>query len=284
MSILNAVLRGLFDGVLFPFRGAPALVGVAVMSLVLGVLMLFVFKATSNQAKIEAVKRKIHAGIFEIRLFNDDLRAIFRAQGEVLRHNLRYVGLSLVPLAWMLIPVVLFIAQMQFHYGFEGLAPGETTLLHVELEDGWAEAMPDAADPETGRPLARLEAPDGVTVESEAIWFPSRDEIVWRVRPETAGSWDLKVSLGSETWTKSVDATDDWRRRSPERLEPTFLNQLLYPAEAALPGSAPIRAITLPYPTADVWFFGLRLHWLIVFFVLSIVFAFALKDRFGVKI
>ena len=284
MAIVNAALRAVFDILLLPFRGIPSIVGVAVMSLVLGVLMLLVFKATSNQDKIEAVKNRIQAGIFEIRLFNDDLRAIFRAQGEVLRHNLTYVGLSLVPMVWMLIPVVLMIAQMQFHYGFRGLAPGETALLRVELEDDWATKDPEAADPQTGRPLAHLESPAGVVVEAGPMWFPSRGELVWRVRPAEPGSWDLTVGLGNRSWTKSLDASGGWVRRSPARLAPTFLNQVLYPAEASLPGSAPVRSISLPYPEADVWFFGLRLHWLVVFFVLSIVFAFALKDRFGVKI
>ena len=56
--------------------------------------MLIVFKKTSNQARLEAVKKQIHACLFELRLFSDDLPAILRAQGEILRHNLRYLGLS----------------------------------------------------------------------------------------------------------------------------------------------------------------------------------------------
>ncbi len=284
MSIVNALFRGIFDVLLMPFRGLPSLVGVAVMSLLLGVLMLLVFKVTSNQKKIEAVKNRIHAGIFEIRLFNDDLRAIFRAQGEVLRHNFTYVGLSLVPMAWMLLPVVLIIAQMQFHYGFDGLPVGESVLLRMELKDGWAEMQPGAVDGSTGRPVVALASAEGIAVESPALWFPSRNEVAWRIRPETEGSWDLAITLGDATYTKSLDATDGPTRRAPDRLEPTLGNQLLYPAEAAIPGDAPVRSISVPYPEATVWFFGAHLHWLILFFVLSIVFAFALKDRFGVKI
>ncbi len=288
MSIVNAVLRGIFDVVLLPFRGLPPLIGVAALSALLGVGMLLVFKATSNQKKIDQVKSRIHAGIFEIRLFNDDLRAIFRAQGEVLRHNMRYLGLSLVPMLWMILPIVLIIAQVQFHWGYDGLPVGESTLLRVELKDGWAETFPGAVDSETGRPRATLEAPDGLAIESPALWFPSRGEhggeLAWRIRPEVEGSWDLRVMLGDEMWTKSVDASSRPVRRAPERLEPTWGNQILYPAEAALPRDVPVRSISIPYPEATVWFFGLQIHWMILFLVLSLVFAFALKDRFGVKI
>jgi hypothetical protein len=72
------------------------------------------------------------------------------------------------------------------------------------------------------------------------------------------------------------------RRRSPVRVEAGFLNQLLYPAEEPIPADSPVESIALTYPDnqtlAGVPF------WLIVFFVLSTAFAFALKKRFGVDI
>jgi uncharacterized membrane protein (DUF106 family) len=284
MSILNSILRGLFDALLLPFRELHPLVGLTVLSAALGVAMLLIFKATSNQAKIEAVKRRIHAGVFEIRLFNDDLGAIFRAQGEVLRHNLRYMGLSLVPLLWMIVPVVLVIAQLQFHYGFRGLTPGEPALLKVALDEGWRETHPAITGNSADRPQVELDVPEGLRVTTPAVWLPSLGEITWRVQAEEPGDYEIGVRLGGESYGKALNATGNVRRRAPSRLKPGFFNQLLYPAEDPLPGSGPVRSISVAYPGATVWFFGLRLHWLIIFFVLSIVFAFTLKDRLGVKI
>jgi uncharacterized membrane protein (DUF106 family) len=284
MSILNTVLRGIVDVLLIPFAGLPPLVGIVVFSLLLGVAMLFIFKVTSNQAKIDEVKRKIHAGIFEIRLFNDDLRAIFRAQGEVMRHNFRYVGLSLVPMLWMLVPIVLLLAQLQFHWGYEGLEVGKPVMLRVELDEDWSQRVPGSAVTEEGRPSLALQAPDGLEVETPALWFPSRNEAAWRIRPTEPGRWNVAISLGDEVVTKSLDATGAIARRSPDRWAPSFGKQLLYPAEPSLPADLPIRAISVPYRDATVWFLGMHLHWIIPFFILSIVFAFALKDRFGVKI
>ena len=120
MSFINALLRPLFDTLLYPFRDLPPIVGITVVSLVTAIGLLIVFKHTSNQKALEDVKRHIHAGLFEIRLFNDDFRAIMRAQGDILRHNLRYMRYSMVPMVWTLPPLVLIIAQLQFHYGYEG--------------------------------------------------------------------------------------------------------------------------------------------------------------------
>jgi hypothetical protein len=98
MSYLNAALRLVFDLLLAPFAGGPPLLSLSLVALLVSILMLVVFKKTSNQEALAVVKRKIHAGIFEIRLFNDDLRAILRAQNEILRHNLTYLRLSLWPM------------------------------------------------------------------------------------------------------------------------------------------------------------------------------------------
>ena len=54
---------------------------------------------------------------------------------------------------------------------------------------------------------------------------------------------------------------------------------MLYPAEPPLP-RGPVRAIEVDYPDAGTWL-GMP-RWLVLFFVLSIVFAFALKGRMGV--
>ena len=273
MSTLNTLLRGLFDGLLYPVRGLPELVGVAVFSLVTAVGMLLVFRAVSDQEGIAAVKRRIYACLFEILLFNDDLRAILRAQMEILRHNLTYSRLSLVPMFWMIVPIVLLIAQLQFHYGYRGLLPGETAVLTVELSEGTA-----------AKPSARLQAPPGLRVDTPAVWIPSLNEIAWRIAADRVGEYELELELDGEVYTKSVSVSSEITRRSPIRLEEGFINQILYPAEDPLPGNGPIDSISLTYPDGEVAVFGWDLHWLIVFFVLSIAFAFALKDLFGVTL
>ena len=134
MKILNDLLRPVFDLLQAPFAGLPAIVGIIVWSIPVGVFALWVFGKTSNQDRIAAVKKRIHAGLFEIRLFNDDLRAIMRAQGEILRHVLHYQGLALIPMIFILPPLVLVMVQLHQFYGFRGFEPGEELLMTVQLD------------------------------------------------------------------------------------------------------------------------------------------------------
>ena len=277
MSPLNALLRLVFDGLLLPFRGLPPWVGLTVVSLLTAILMLVLFKRTSNQDKLAAVKRRIHAGLFEIRLFNDDLRAILRAQSEILRANGKYLGLSMVPMVFILPPLVLVMAQLQFQYGYEGLDQGATTLLAVELTG-------EGDEPAAERPNLTLELPEGLRLDSPPVWIPAEREMVWRLVAEAEGEFEATIDLDGESYSKTVRVAPGLARRSPERRRGTLLNQLLYPAEPPLPRSGPIEAIRVGYPDAEVGFLFWKAHWMVVFFVLSMVFAFLLRKRLGVTI
>ncbi|MEZ5064322.1 MAG: hypothetical protein R3B81_06275 [bacterium] len=282
MNVVNLALTRLFDLVFAPLASVPPFVSLAILSLLVAMGMLWVFKRTSNQTAIAAAKDRITAGVFEIRLFNDDLVQIFRAQGGILRHNLTYFGLSLVPLAWMILPFVLLMAQLQFRYGFDGFHVGDEPLLTVELKPDWRADLPQVD--EGARPPAELETPAGVTSETPAVWLPAKNELAWRLAPEREGSYEVAVKVGDQTYTKTLEVADGGvAKRSPLRHDGSILDALLYPMEPSLP-DGPVKAIRLTYPDATVWFLGWHWHWLIVFFVLSVVFAFALKDRFGVTI
>lgn len=274
MFLINTPLRALFDALLYPFRGMSPWVTLLPISLATAIVLLLIFKRTSNQDALTAVKAKITAGLFEIRLFNDDLRSMFQAQGQILRRTLTYMRLSLVPMLWTLPPLILVIAQLQFHYGYDGFRPGESTQLQVVLKPG---AVP------SGKPAIRVSSSNGLSVVEPAVWVPSLREMAWRIDFDARGAYELDISLGDAAVTKSVDATDIVIRRSPIRSR-GFLDELIYPAEAALPADSPFESITIDYEDATVNLFGFGIHWLIIFFVISIAFAFALRKPFGVTI
>ena len=273
MGAINGILRTIFDLILAPLSGLPPLVGVVLVSAIISVFMLLVFKWTSDQDAMDKVKRRIHASLFEIRLFNDDLVNIFRSSVDIVKHNVYYVRLTLLPLLIMIVPLVLVVAQLQFHYGYQNLKPGTSTLLKVEL-------TPEQAS----RPTVQLKAPEGVSVEAGPVWVPSKHELGWRIKPQAAGDHVLTLELDGQSYTKSLAVSDKIVRRSPFRLAKGFWNQLLYPAEDPLPAGSPIQSISLDMDDAEVGAMGFATHWIILFLVLSVVFAFAFRKPLGVNI
>ena len=136
MAFVNALLNGLFDVLLYPFRSLDAWWGMIVVSLLTGLLMLAVFRVTSNQAGIRAAKDRIKAHLLEMRLFKDNFRVSLGAQRQIMTANLKYLGYSAKPLLVMIVPLVLILIQLNFWFGYEPLAVGEPAIVKVRLAAG----------------------------------------------------------------------------------------------------------------------------------------------------
>lgn len=239
--------------------------------------LLLVVRATSNQPRIRQVKSTMRAALFEIRLFNDDLGAIFRALREILWNNLIYLRLSAVPLLWAALPLAILTLQLQSFYGYAGLEPGEQALVKVRLAEGWR-GRGAPADPG-----ATLEAPPGVRIETPALWIPSTREVSWRIRAERPGEYDLHVLVDGRPVTKRVRVSSSIGRRSPVRAG-GLVNRLLHPAEPPLPAGSLVESIAVTYRDGAIGVFGWEAHWALVFLASTMAFALALKRPFGVAL
>ena len=278
MTWINAALRSAFDAVLSPFAGWSPWVGLILVSLVCSIGMLWVFKRTSNQEALAAVKSRIHAGLFEIRLFNDDLPAIFRAQGSILKANAKYLWHSLPPMIWIIVPLFFVFAQLQFHYGYDGLKPGDAALLTVRFADGARETV--AAE----KPRVTLAVPDGLVVEAGPVWAPALRELTWRIGVRAAGDYEAVIGVDGAEIRKTIGATDRVVRLSPNKVAPKLLEQLLYPAEDPIAGAPSVEAVELSYPERSLDLLKWQMPWWLGFFILMILFAFALRTPMGVTI
>ena len=275
MPIVNFVFGRIVDTVLLPFRGVSPWFGLTVVSLLTALLMLEVYKLTSNQAAIRRAKDRIKAHLLEMRLYQDNLRVTLGAQAAILKANLLYMAANLKPLAVMIVPLVLILAQLSLWYDRAPLRPGEETLVKARLIG--------TADPMTLD--LRLEAPPGLEISAPAVRIPDEHEIVWRIRALAEGSGRLIFRAGDRTIGKSV-AVGGRRlaRISAIASRGSFLKRVLYPGEPPLPEGTSVRSVEILYPARRLAAFGLGVHWLVAYLVLSVAFGFAFKGAFRVEI
>ena len=275
-GLINSVVGFLVDVLLWPFRALGPWPALVAASLLTGLLMLAVFKAASNQEGIRRTKDRIKAHLLELRLYKHDFGQTMRSQGRVLLANGRYLGHALRPMLVMAAPVVLLLFQLDAWFGVRPLAVGERTLVKVRLS---ATASPLAT------PLV-LAAPAGVEVETPPLRIEEEREIDWRIRAAAAGRHEIKIAgAGGEPIPATVAVgPEKLRKILAVPAETGFFRQLEHPGGLSLPKGGPVESITIAYPAARLSLFGRRLHWLAVFFVLSIVFGFALKGVFKVEI
>jgi len=275
MSVFNGALNAVFDLLFSPFRSLHPWFGMIFISFLTGLLMLFIFRRTSNQAGIRKAKDRIKAHLLELRLFKDNMGVTWRAQGGILRANARYVGYSFRPLLVMMIPLVLILVQMNFWFAYKTLDVGKAVIVKVRLNETVNPLQTDAA----------LEAPPCLAVETPPLRLEQEREISWRLRAQSPGRESLVIRVGGQDFAKTVSVSGKpLSRVSPRRIRRSFFDELFYPSEKPLPSSSPVRSIEVTYPVRKLNFLGLRLHWLIAYFFLSIVFGFALKRPFKVEI
>ncbi|MFO7865653.1 MAG: hypothetical protein R6V02_02415 [Candidatus Aminicenantes bacterium] len=275
MTVINTVFNKLFEYLFFPFLNTGPWTAMIVISLLTGLLMLFIFKHTSNQEGIRRTKDRIKAYLLEMRLYKDSFSASMRAQGNILAANIRYIGHSLKPLLVMIIPVLLILIQLNFWFGYKPLEPGESTILKVKLAEGYDPMEVDIS----------LDLSPGIQKETPPLRIREEREIDWRLSAVEPGTHEAVIEIESYRFPKKIYAGQKpLMRISPLRPDSNLIQTLLYPAEKPLPKAQPVLSIEVLHPSGGLNFMGVNLHWLIVFFALSIIFGFSLKGFFGVEV
>ncbi len=226
---------------------------------------LWIFARFSDAAEVRAARRRIKASLYELRLFVDEPAVLLRAQGRLLRSNLRYLRLMLPPAALLAVPMLLLMTVLDAVYGYRPLEPGEAALVTVTVRP--------SVDLRSIQPW--MEATAGFAVETPAVRIPGEHRVCWRIRPARAASATLRVFLNGSVYVKSVRAGAGFAMLSRERVRSLFA-WILHPLEPRLP-PGDVERIEVAYPNAWMTAFGLALPWLAWFFLAVVIAALWLR-------
>ncbi len=275
IGILNAAVGGLFDALFAVLGPLGPEASLAAVSLLVGLFMLFIFKKTSDQDGIRRAKDRIKAHLLELRLYRGDFGQTMRSQGRILAANGRYFLHAVRPMLVMLVPILLVLFQLDARYGARSPRPGEAVLVKVKVDPSLKLSGLEPV----------LEAPAGAVVETPPLRIEEEHEVDWRVRAAAPGRHTLTVRIGGQTAAKELSVG----RPGPARIAPLKVRrgggaQLANPGEKPLARDSRIVSIETAYPPARLSYFGWRMHWLVAFFLLSLLFGFGLKGVFKVEI
>ena len=268
MEIARRNASAIIAGILSPFSGHNAMLSLVPLSVLLGIAMLWVFGRTSNQAAIRKVKAELYAHLYEMRLFTDEPLLIWKAQWGLLKANVRYLAMMMVPALVLTVPMVLIFAQLECFYGYAPLEPGQQAIVTVQMKS-------------EGGQVPVLRAPDGISVDSPGIRMDGGQQISWRIRALRPVTGDMQFVFPDATVEKSVQAGMGPQYVSERRVS-SAIDLIWHPAESRI-AAGPVDWIELRYPAATVHALGLDLHWLIWMLILSMASGLVLKRRFRVS-
>jgi hypothetical protein len=274
-AVLNKVLTFGFGLVYAPLQWLGPFWSLVGISCLAGLFLVWVFGKVSNQAAIRRTRDRLSGELIGLRLFNDDLVVFFRIQWQVVLWTLRYLRHSIVPMLILMVPTILILIQLNYHYGLRPLGVGEQAVLKVKLRDTAALSPGDRFT---------LTAPENLTIETDGVRIPELKEICWRIRGVVPGRFEVAVSDGQEKVTKQAAVGGRVEGVSSLRTGGDWLTSLLYPGETPIPRASAIESIEIRYPKLDLLFLGWRVHWLLLFLILSLGFGYACKGLLGVQI
>ena len=265
MDIFNSAINSVLSLFFAAFSWAPPVVGLSLISAIVGIGMLWVFRRTSNQGAMKTVKRRVYASLLELRVFADEPSVTWRAQKSLFAANFRYMGLALRPALVMLVPVALLLIHLEAFYGRAPLPVGREAVVTMSM---------------AGPLDAELKAPATVAVETPPVHIADEHQISWRIRPVAAGTAQLQFTVGGQPMAKTIESGGG-PRFIPGRAVSGALSAVWDPDEKRIPSPA-VEWIDIRYPEASIEIFGMHLNWLLWFVLVSMLAALLLKKRFGV--
>ena len=248
------------------------LVFVLAISLVIGLLMVIVFRYTSDQKAIGRAKDQLKAHLLAVRLFQDQLPVVMRAYSRILHGTGSYLRLAFTPFLIVILPITFLIIQLDRYFGWMPLRPAQTFLVEARVIN------PPASNE------VELQLPAELVSSAPAVHIPKENEIVWRVVAEREGRYDIHIAAPGQTVSKQVVVSMGLARISPVRLRDNFWERMVTSGEPALADNSPIQSIAVSYPQRVIGFAWLEWNWIVLFFVVSLIAGFIFKTVLGIQV
>jgi hypothetical protein len=269
---LNTPVNALGKILLAPIGILPGWMSNTIVSAVLGVGLLLVFKYTSNQRAIGRARDDIKAHLLALKLFKDSLSVTFQAQGRVLKGALLLLRHSIRPMLVMIVPLALLLGQLGLWYQFRPLKPGEqavvTMKLGGEIGSHW--------------PAVGIESIQGAEVITGPVRLLSKREICWKIKARENGYHRILFRVGNRRIEKEVAIGNGFMRISAMRPGWCWHSILLYPSEKPFGPDSIVRSIAIDYPGRLSRTSGAN-WWLVYLFIASLVFATLFKPFLKVR-
>ncbi len=270
---LNSPANSLGRLLLAPAGALPGWLSATLAASVTGVLLLAVFKYTSNQSAIQRVRNDINAHLLALKLFKDSARVSLGAQGRILLGAFRLFVLAVVPMLVMAVPVTLLLGQLSLWYQARPLRVGEDAVIALKLNG-------DAA---TAWPPVTLQPNDAVEVEVGPVRVRSQRMVCWNVKARQGGSHRLVFQVGDQAIAKELAIGDGFMRVSQQRPGWNWSDILLNPWEEPFRPDSSVRSIEISYPSRSSWTSGTD-SWVIYWFVVSMVAALCFRRVMNVNV
>lgn len=262
----------LLGSVLTPLSGLAGWFFATLAAVASGVIMLIIFKYTSKQSSIAAVRRQIKANLLALKLFKHSARVVLGSQWRIFLGVGRLLLLAIVPVAVMLVPTTLLLGQLALRYEARPLRIKEEAVVTLALN----------GEPGSAMPSVQMQPNDAVEDMSGPVRIFSKREVCWNVRGLKSGQHRMVLLVDGQPVEKELVVGSGLQPVSKLRPGWKLLDVLMHPHETPFRPEERVRSVEIEYPARSSWTSGPD-GWLIYWFVVALLSGFCLRRVFNVS-
>lgn len=253
---------------LAPLRNCPPFAGLLTVSLLFGVIMILIFRFTSNQRAIGAIRSRMGARALGMLLHLHSPVTVIKTALALMADNFVYLWRIITPMLFIAVPFILTAAALDARYGTMPVPRGVPTTVTLT----WVELPAREGFTVTGT---------GIAVIEPVIFVDTLRQTSFRVQNAIPGA---TVTAGGVTFPLGTSAGGAGSVIFRGAARMNLAERLIKPFLAPLPPDSPVMEATAGLPEARYRILGGRWSWLTVFLVYSSLSAIAGAAAFKVKV
>jgi len=165
----------------------------------------------------------------------------------------------------------LLFVQMDIRYGMRPFRADES----ITVKAGF--------NGDIGSTTAEIQPNSHFRSAMNPVFIPALREVDWKLKAGASGTTAIAITVDGTTVSKNLVIGENLPALSNKKMAASSLEHFIYPAEKLLAPPTSLKYIYIQYPARSIPFLGFRTHWLVIYIVLTMVIALALKNRFGVE-
>lgn len=270
---INTPINILGNYLLAPISYLHGWLSITIISAITGVVLLIIFKYTSNQKAIGQIRDNISAHMLSIKLFKDSFTVTLQAQVRIFSSAFHLLLYSACPLLLMILPVSFSLGQLGVWYQKRPLHIGETSIVTLKLNGISESRWPDIS----------IETMPALEVLTGPVKVLSKGEVHWKIKANANGYHNIVFKTGKLRVEKELVVGDHFMRVSQKRPGWRWTDILLHPLEKPFKPKSIVHSISIDYPDRPSFTSGTD-WWLVYFFIVSMLFALIYKPFLKVRI
>jgi len=245
------------DPVLSPLLKFPPVWVVLGLSLFISLLIIVIYKFTTNQALMKQLKEEMKASQKQMKELREQPEKMIEVQKKAMQANMKYMSHSMKSTLFTFLPIIVLFGWMNAHYAFIPIAPGDafnTTITTRNLASG----------------EVTIEVPEEIeVVDGNTTQQISDNKATWLLKAKQDGEYFLNYKIGNQLYSKELLVTEEQSYAEP-------VNRIK-------DKNAPVNEIRINYrPLKIANLFGWEVGWLGTYIISSIIFSMLLRKWFKV--